>query len=213
MRLENGDVLLDWPLAEHLLTVGNYYRGSDGTYKTWHGALDFRAAIGTPVLAAEDGTVSLAYAWNGKLTKGDTNSYGNCIKIKHANYHDHTLETLYAHLKSICVKCGQTVKAWQIIGYTGNTGNSGGAHLHFEVRYGGARKNPLCWLDNDFSAASGYIPYTYGAGECAVVRPVAKAPGTAKLQLLTIGPAPAGGAMQVWELAKKLGLTYSSKEA
>ena len=89
MRLSNGDVLLRWPLAQHIITAGWLY--NDGSL---HRALDFRAAVGTPVYAAEDGTVEVAYRWNGKRTQGDTNSYGNMIKLRHATYKYGTLETL-----------------------------------------------------------------------------------------------------------------------
>ena len=93
MRLSNGDVLLRWPLAQHIITAGWLY--NDGSL---HRALDFRAAVGTPVYAAEGGTVAIAYHWNGKRTQGDINSYGNMVKLRHADYRGGRLETLYAHL-------------------------------------------------------------------------------------------------------------------
>ena len=101
MRLKNGEVCLGWPLAQHILTQGWFY--NDGTL---HQAIDMRAAVGTPVLAAEDGTVEIVYLWNGKRTQGDTNSYGNMVKIRHANWNGGTVHTLYAHLNSITVKKG-----------------------------------------------------------------------------------------------------------
>ena len=119
-----------------------------------HRALDFRAAVGTPVYAAEDGTVSTAHHWTGKRTQGDTNSYGNMIKLRHDTYKYGNLETLYAHLSKIVVHQGEHVKEGQIIGYSGDTGNCYGAHLHFEVRYKNRRVHPLNWLDADFAAAS-----------------------------------------------------------
>ena len=95
MRLSNGDVLLRWPLAQHIITAGWLY--NDGSL---HRALDFRAAVGTPVYAAEGGTVAIAYHWNGKRTQGDINSYGNMVKLRHADYRGGRLETLYTHLDS-----------------------------------------------------------------------------------------------------------------
>ena len=71
MILHNGDVLFGWPLQSHVITAGWFY--NDGSL---HRALDFRAAVGTPVYAAADGTVETAYHWNGRRTQGDTNSYG-----------------------------------------------------------------------------------------------------------------------------------------
>ena len=130
MRLENEDVLLHWPLAQHIITAGWHY--NDGSL---HRALDFRAAVGTPVYAAEGGTVETAYRWNGKRTQGDINSYGNMLKLRHADYRGGRLETLYAHLSKLCVAQGETVYEGQLIGYSGDTGNCYGAHLHFEVRW------------------------------------------------------------------------------
>ena len=99
MRLKNGEVCLGWPLSQHILTQGWYY--NDGSL---HQAIDMRAIVGTPVMAAEEGTVEIVYHWNGKRTQGDTNSYGNMVKIRHANWNGGTLHTLYAHLNSINVK-------------------------------------------------------------------------------------------------------------
>ena len=152
MRLKNEEALLHWPLAQHIITAGWLY--NDGSL---HRALDFRAAVGTPVYAAEGGTVETAYRWNGKRTQGDINSYGNMVKLRHTTYKYGTLETLYAHLSKLCVTQGQQVREGQLIGYSGDTGNCYGAHLHFEVRWKGQRTNPLNWLDNDFSTASSAV--------------------------------------------------------
>lgn len=129
--------------------------------------IDMRAIVGTPVAAAEDGEITIVYHWNGIRTQGDTNSYGNMVKMKHDSWKGGSVETLYAHLNSTNVKVGQKVRKGDIIGYSGNTGNSFGAHLHFEVRYKGTRTNPLVWLDNDFTLATGK-EYTFDAGEHSV---------------------------------------------
>ena len=147
MRLKTNEVLFTRPLAAHTITAGWYY--SDGSL---HRAIDLRAAVGTPVCAAEDGTVDWVQAWDGRSTSGDQ-SYGNLVRIRHADYNGGKLQTLYAHLKESKVKYGQTVKEGELIGYSGNTGNSTGPHLHFEVRLNGTRCNPLNWLDDDFSVA------------------------------------------------------------
>src|SRR5699024_1786709 len=114
MRLSNGEVLFTWPLAAHTITAGWYY--SDGKL---HRAIDLRAAVGTPVYAAEDGTVDWVQAWNGHSTSGDQ-SYGNLVRIRHADYNGGKLQTLYAHLKESKVKYGQAVKEGELIGYSGN---------------------------------------------------------------------------------------------
>lgn len=147
MRLSNGEVLFAWPLATHTITAGWYY--SDGKL---HRAIDLRAAVGTPVYAAEDGTVDWVQVWDGKSTSGNQ-SYGNLVRIRHADYNGAKLQTLYAHLNRYCVTKGQAVKEGELIGYSGSTGNVTGPHLHFEVRLSGSRLNPLNWLDDDFACA------------------------------------------------------------
>ena len=78
--------------------------------------------------------------------------YGNAVKLRHAN----GWCTLYAHMDYISVENGQTVKKGQKLGYMGNTGNSYGAHLHFEVRdKSDARVNPEPYLNADLPGAGG----------------------------------------------------------
>ena len=99
-----------------------------------HTGTDIACAEGTPILAAADGTVTVANSldsWGG--------SYGYYIQIDHGG----GLETLYAHCSSICVTTGQQVQSGQVIGYVGHTGRATGSHLHFEVRANGNRVNPL----------------------------------------------------------------------
>lgn len=101
------------------------------------------------VLAHSDGKV-IGRAIGKKNNKGSagTESYGNYVQIQHSNGYT----TLYAHLDSVSVKVGQTVKKGQRIGYMGNTGNSYGAHTHFEVRKGVAYStliNPTDYLNKD----------------------------------------------------------------
>lgn len=168
MRLSNGEVLLAWPLAQHIVTQGWFY--NDGSM---HRAIDLRTRIGNtstqPVYAAENGTVDQVQDWDGH-TKTGMQSYGNMVRIKHAPYKGKPLQTRYAHLSSYCVKLGQQVKEGDLIGYSGTTGNVFGAHLHFEVILNGSRTNPLVWLDNDFTTASGQV-FTYRTGEHAVEKP------------------------------------------
>ena len=198
MRLSNNDVLLHWPLQSHVITAGWFY--NDGSL---HRALDFRAAVGTPVYAAEGGTVEVAYHWNGKRTQGDTNSYGNMLKLRHATYKYGTLETLYAHLSKLCVAQGESVQEGQLIGYSGDTGNCYGAHLHFEVRYKNRRVHPLNWLDADFAAASTAV--RLGSYQ-SVARPAAATPKPAKMQTVTVGPISSGDAARLYTLCGDLGL-------
>lgn len=208
MRLSNGEVLLHWPLDIHVLTQGWYY--NDGSL---HQAVDLRTQIDNmyirPVYAAEDGTVDQTQDWDGHTRTG-MQSYGNMVRIKHDPYNGKTLQTRYAHLSSYCVKYGQRVKEGEIIGYSGVTGNVYGAHLHFEVILGGKRTNPLTWLDNDYTLATGR-EYQFNKGEHSVVVPEADKPAEntsqSKLQVITIGPVSQGDADAIYLLCKGRGLT------
>lgn len=99
-----------------------------------HTGTDIACADGTPILAAADGTVTVANSldsWGG--------SYGYYIQIDHGG----GLETLYAHCSSICVTTDQQVQAGQVIGYVGHTGRVTGSHLHLEVHVNGSRTDAM----------------------------------------------------------------------
>ncbi|NJN81147.1 MAG: peptidoglycan DD-metalloendopeptidase family protein [Caldilineaceae bacterium] len=120
-----GSGAFDWPTA-----------GSIGQ-KFWsgHPAIDIGAWTGAPVAAADGGYVAVATGgWNG--------GYGNHVIIDHGN----GFVTLYAHLNSIFVRPGENVSRGEHIGSVGNTGNSTGPHLHFEIRYQGVQRNPFSYL-------------------------------------------------------------------
>ena len=205
MRLLDGTVLLAWPLAQHVVTAGYFY--NDGSP---HNAIDLRAATGTPVYAAEDGTVDWVQSWDGRTTTG-TQSYGNAVRIRHADYNGKTLQTRYAHLSQTVVNPGDRVQAGQLIGYSGDSGNVTAPHLHFEVIWDGVRRNPLVWLDDDFTTASARV-YTYGPGEGPVARPAEPA---AAEQTLIIGPMSEGDAAYFTQFAAWLGLgnRFSAEQA
>lgn len=120
-----------WPVqGSGVYTTTEYGQGG-------HGGLDITkngaSQLTTPVYAVADGTViTCEYHW----------SYGNYIVIDHGN----GLTTLYAHCNSTNVSVGQSVSQNQQIGIVGNTGNSFGAHCHFEVRVNGYRRNPRNYL-------------------------------------------------------------------
>jgi murein DD-endopeptidase MepM/ murein hydrolase activator NlpD len=92
----------------------------------WHNGLDFGASIGTPIYAAEEGTVSGVGNTDSYCPRG---SYGKYIAINHTN----NLTTLYSHLSRQIVTVGDKVTRGQIIGYSGKTGYATGPHLHFTV--------------------------------------------------------------------------------
>lgn len=108
------------PVSGGSISANGYYPKS-GKY---HGAIDYAISVGTKVVAAADGVVMLTQELNG--------SYGTYVVIRHAN----GLQSYYAHGQrgSIVVNPGDIVKKGQKIMLSGNTGNSSGPHLHFEVR-------------------------------------------------------------------------------
>ncbi|MFE0775897.1 M23 family metallopeptidase [Streptomyces sp. NPDC058861] len=127
------------PVGSYTLSASFNQGGAMWAHK--HSGQDFAVPVGTPVKAAAAGTVVKAGPYGG----GDGPAYGNAIVVKHAN----GKYSQYAHLSKIQVKIGQKVGAGQKIALSGNTGNSSGPHLHFEIRttpnYGSA-VNPAAFL-------------------------------------------------------------------
>jgi len=120
-----GTGVLGWPVTDPVLTQGYGSTKETGFQNRWykfHNGIDLRAPTGTPILAAADGTIA-AIGNNGKY------AYGKWILVKHNN----GLSTLYGHLSSQSVSKGDVVKKGDVIGLSGSTGYSTGAHLHFTV--------------------------------------------------------------------------------
>ena len=111
-----------WPAGNHYLSGNDYWSG--------HLGIDIAAGEGAPVYAADSGVV----VFSGWALGG----YGYMVMIDHGNGY----QTLYGHLSNITGYCGASVGQGGVIGYAGSTGNSTGAHLHFEVRYQGGFVNP-----------------------------------------------------------------------
>ncbi|MET7391745.1 transglycosylase family protein [Streptomyces sp. NPDC005529] len=113
-----------------------YHQAGSSWASGYHTGVDFPVPEGTPVVAVSDGTVVSA-GWGG--------AYGNQIVIRHTD----GMYSQYAHLSSLKVSAGQTVRAGDGIGLSGTTGNSTGPHLHFEIRTGpdyGSDVDPLAYL-------------------------------------------------------------------
>jgi murein DD-endopeptidase MepM/ murein hydrolase activator NlpD len=132
---------VDWvkPVTGYKLTAGYAQGGAMWTNK--HSGQDFAVPVGTPVKAAHSGVVVKA----GPNGGGDGPAYGNAIVIKHAN----GTYSQYAHLSKVNVSVGAKVKTGQQIARSGNTGNSSGPHLHFEIRTTanyGSSVNPASFL-------------------------------------------------------------------
>jgi murein DD-endopeptidase MepM/ murein hydrolase activator NlpD len=117
-----GSGFFAWPSANRVLSGNDYWPG--------HLAIDIAAAVGDGVFAADSGVVVFA-GWA-------TGGYGYMVMIDHGNGY----QTLYAHMSRVTAYCGQSVNQGTYIGAAGSTGNSTGAHLHFEVRYLGGFVNP-----------------------------------------------------------------------
>lgn len=121
-----GSGNFSWPTAGYISQ--GYWGG--------HPAIDVADWLGSPVTASDAGYVVLAGGgWN--------SGYGNYVIVDHGN----GFTTLYAHLNSVFVKPGETVSRGQQVGTMGNTGNSTGPHLHFEIRYNGVPYNPASYLN------------------------------------------------------------------
>lgn len=120
-----GSGAFAWP------TGGNVTQG----YWGGHAAIDIGSWTGAPVTVADSGYVVY-------VGRGWSSGYGNHIIIDHGNGYS----TVYAHLNSIFVSVGENLGKGQQIATVGNTGNSTGPHLHFEIRYQGVRRNPYSFL-------------------------------------------------------------------
>ncbi|MGZ9163637.1 MAG: peptidoglycan DD-metalloendopeptidase family protein [Anaerolineales bacterium] len=112
-----------WPADSHFLSGNDYWSG--------HLGIDIAAGEGASVYATDSGVVTMAQG-------GYNYGYGSVIQIDHGNGYS----SVYAHLSVIGVGQCESVGAGQWIGASGSTGNSQGAHLHFEVRQGGGFINP-----------------------------------------------------------------------
>ncbi|MDG9713117.1 M23 family metallopeptidase [Streptomyces sp. DH10] len=112
------------PVKKYKLSASFAQNG--GMWQSTHSGQDFAVPSGTQVVATHGGTVVKA----GGNGAGDGPAYGNAVVIKHGN----GTYSQYAHLSKVKVSIGQIVKTGQEIARSGNTGNSSGPHLHFEIR-------------------------------------------------------------------------------
>lgn len=154
--------IFQWPTPGCTNITAHFGWYSPSGYSTWHSGTDIGVRIGTPVLAAEDGKViSATTVTNDPNGPYYTNSYGVTVKDHRFvasngyGYGNNVLldhgkgtngikySTRYAHLSTVVVKPGEVVAKGQVIGYSGNTGNSFGAHLHFEIRENATCVNPM----------------------------------------------------------------------
>lgn len=120
-----------WPVGGSGGLISEMMYGYGGYYR--HAGIDIAAPYGTPIIAAESGTVTQS---------GWRSGYGYCVTISHGN----GIETLYGHASYLHVQVGEKVTQGQQIADVGSTGYSTGNHLHFEVRINGVCMNPINYL-------------------------------------------------------------------
>ena len=101
---------------------------------TVHKGIDWACSIGTAVMASCNGTV---------IQAGWMNGYGYCVTLKHSDGKC----TRYGHLSEVLVSEGQSVSQSDVIALSGNTGNSTGPHVHFEIIEDGVQVNPFTYLN------------------------------------------------------------------
>lgn len=118
-----------WPVANPTITSGYGKR-----WGSFHKGLDM-VSKNKNILASDNGKVTFV---------GNRSGYGNCIIIDHGNGY----QTLYGHLSKINVSEGTVVEKGEVIGVMGNTGNSYGVHLHFEIHKDGVAQNPIKYLNS-----------------------------------------------------------------
>ena len=121
------------PLDSKITSDFGKARVYNGSLKSYHGGTDFRAAVGVPVIAANDGKVVLVQ---------DRFYSGQSVIIDHG----HGVYTCYFHMSKFHVKESQDVKKGEVIGLSGSSGRVSGPHLHFGVRVGGEQVDPLHFI-------------------------------------------------------------------
>ena len=122
-----------WPTSGRVTSYFGGRKSPGGIGSTNHKGIDIAVPRGTPIYAADGGTVTYS---------GWMSGYGYLVEINHGNGY----VTRYGHNSSLTVSVGQHVYKGQQVAQAGSTGNSTGNHCHFEVRYNGVAKNPLNYL-------------------------------------------------------------------
>lgn len=130
-----GGGIMAWPAPGNSRITSPYGNRYHPILKRnkFHSGIDIAAATGSPIVAANDGTVIFS-GWN--------RGYGNLVYVDHGG----GIVTVYAHNSKLLVSKGDKVKRGQTIAKAGSTGMSTGPHLHFEVRKNGSTTNPISWV-------------------------------------------------------------------
>lgn len=127
--------IMAWPVPGHYSISSPFGMRIHPILKVnkMHTGTDIRVKVGTNIVAAQEGTI----IWSNWL-----GGYGKAVMVDHGG----GIVTLYAHNSAFKVKKGEIVEKGQLIALSGNTGNSTGPHLHFEVRVNGEFVNPMEWI-------------------------------------------------------------------
>jgi murein DD-endopeptidase MepM/ murein hydrolase activator NlpD len=133
---------VQWPFATGVPISSGFgarHVSNCGFCSTFHNGLDFVPGSGSPIQAIADGTVS--------AVTGPGGAFGNHVEIEHV-IDGQKVTSTYSHMQtgSVQVSVGEKVTVGQLVGKVGSTGNSTGAHLHFEIHLGGVPVDPYPWL-------------------------------------------------------------------
>jgi murein DD-endopeptidase MepM/ murein hydrolase activator NlpD len=133
---------VQWPFATGVPISSGFgarHVSNCGFCSTFHNGLDFVPGAGSPIQAIAGGTVS--------AVTGPGGAFGNHVEIEHV-IDGQKVTSTYSHMQtgSVQVSVGETVTVGQLVGKVGSTGNSTGAHLHFEIHLGGVPVDPYPWL-------------------------------------------------------------------
>ena len=133
---------VQWPFATGVPISSGFgarHVSNCGFCSTFHNGLDFIPGSGSPIQAIADGTVS--------AVTGPGGAFGNHVEIEHV-INGQKVTSTYSHMQtgSVQVSVGEQVTVGQLVGKVGSTGNSTGAHLHFEIHLGGVPVDPYPWL-------------------------------------------------------------------
>ncbi len=131
---DGGQFMWPVPSTRYITSPYGYRIHPVYNYKKFHSGIDIGASYGVDIVAAADGTVTLA------TTNG---GYGKCVIINHGS----GITTLYAHNSQLLVSNGQSVTRGQVVAKAGSTGVSTGPHLHFEVRVNGSTTDPMPYFN------------------------------------------------------------------
>lgn len=162
--VQSGRVTSDYGMRHHPIRGG----------EALHGGVDLRARRGTPVYATADGVVEWAAMHSGS-------GLGNMVKL----IHNYGFSTIYGHLDAIEIDSGSYVKRGDLLGYSGNTGQSAAPHLHYEVRYLQRRLDPspfLRWSLEEYDVLFSEEDRVQWESLSEVVRTAANTPNRPSLQ-------------------------------